>query len=202
MTMAQIDSSVDLCSILFDGRADAATALTEAVRSGPAVEKLAGMPDADRTVVLDRVGAVAADVLALDMTSILGAAWRQHTALRKAAAETMTAPGTEQVIGMYAHQVSFAYAPSVEVQVADATVVTVDLETRLEMEIRGLRAVIRAGCLIGIRGGTCEVAATLTVGDSEIRRRQRSIELPLAISIKLGIPLLGGPDLPEARTDS
>jgi hypothetical protein len=200
MTAAQIDSYPDLCSILFDGRAEAATALADAVASGEAGEKLAGLPDAVRNVVLERVGHAAADVLGLGLTDILGAAWRKHSELRRAAAETLSPTGTEKVVAMTAHGVSFAHRPSVEVQAAGVTLVTIDFEARLEMQIKGLLAVVRAGCLTEIRGGVCDLAGAVAVGGFEILRRERTIELPLAMTIKEGIPLLRGPDLPAART--
>jgi hypothetical protein len=200
MTATQTDSYPDLCSILFNGRDDAATALAEIVSSGEAGGRLADLPHAVRNVALERVGSVAADVLALGTTDIFAAAWRKHSEFRRAAAETLAPPGTEKVVAMTEHAATFVHRPSVEVQLANVTVVTIDFEARLEMKIKGLLAVIRAGCLTGVRSGVCDVVGTLAVDGFEILHRERTIELPLAISIKEGIPLLRGPDLLEGRT--
>jgi hypothetical protein len=178
MTTVQIGAPTDIRTILLDG--DATAVVTEAVRSGPAGARVRGalgaLPEAVQNAVLARAGSACADVLALDIVDILGAAWRQHAALRRAAAETMAAPDSEQLVHMVAHTVSFRHAPSVEVRDRDRPVAVIDIEALLEMEIKGLLAVVRGGYLTGIQGGTCDVTGALAVGGTPIARRQRTIE--------------------------
>jgi hypothetical protein len=204
MTTAQTDAPTDVRRFLIDG--DTAAVLTEAVRSGEAGVRVRGglgaMPAAVQNAVLARAGAAASDVLALDMVDILGAAWRKHAALRQAAAETLAAPDSEQVVHMIAHKVSFKHAPSVEIRYQDQPIATILIEAVLDMEIKGLLAVVRSGYLTGVQGGTCDVVGTLSLSGTPIARRQRTLELRFAIGFRQGIPLLRGPDLPEPRRHS
>jgi hypothetical protein len=68
---------------------------------------------------------------------------------------------------------------------------------QLDLEIHGLLAAVRRGRLTGIQAGTCDITGTLKIADTQVARRKKSLDLPLAIRLKQGIPLLDDAARPQ-----
>ncbi|WP_250008894.1 hypothetical protein [Actinoplanes sp. M2I2] len=181
-------------SVFFDSPADAVTALDEAVRSGDAAGEVRGalgrMPGATRDAVLGEVGKVAAGVLELDVTDIFRSAWEKHAKLCEEAIASLRDPaGTERVVALAAHSVTFEQQPGVEIHLADLPVATVVLHVRLDIDVRGLLAVVQAGRLTGIRVGSADVTGALEVAGRPVIERQKSVELSQALRFGGGLRL-------------
>jgi hypothetical protein len=132
-------------------------------------------------------------MLDLDVTDIVGQAWGKHSALRRAAAATLAAPDTEQLVEMMTHGMTFEHRPSVEIHVADLPVATIELVARLEITVHGMLAVVRGGRLTAIRAGTADLAGTLTFAGQQVAQRQVSLALPVVVRLRSGLALLDEP---------
>jgi hypothetical protein len=187
---------VDLRALFFDNPAEAAGAVSAAVlgTSGDDIGKTLGsMPDTAKKAVLTRVGDAATGLLEQDVTDVFANAWRKHTVIRSAAEATLAEPGAERKVNLATHTVSFAHEPSVEVRLGDRTIATVTLQVQLELLIKGLEAVIKAGRLTEVRAGTCDVDAALTIAGRPVAQRQIALPLPLAIRLRNGWLLVDEP---------
>lgn len=181
-------------SVFFDSPDDAVNALTEAVRSGAAADEVRGqlgrMPGAAKDAVLGEVGKVAAGVLEMDVTDIFRSAWEKHTKLCEEALASLTDPaGAERVVPLAAHSITFEQQPGVEIHLADLPVTTVVLHVRLDLDVRGLLAVIEAGRLTGVRVGSADITGTLEVAGRPLLERQKTVELAPTLRLGRGVPL-------------
>jgi hypothetical protein len=184
--------AVDLRTILFEDPSRAAETVAAALVDANPQDldgALGRMPDAAKRAVLDRVGAAAGGLLELDVTDILGMAWRKHTALLQAAAATLAEPGSTREVQMASHAVSFGHEPGVELWLGDRKIATVDLRIGLELRLRAVTACLRQGRLVEVGAGSCDAEGTLTVMGSEVARRQVTINLPLALRLGRGLDL-------------
>lgn len=181
-------------SLFFDSPAEAAAALARSVGSGEAGTEFRGalsrLPDATKRAVLDEVGTAAAGMLEMDVTDVFRNVWAKHTALREAAVATAAEPDTEQIVDLANHSASFTYDPAVEVQVAGLPVATIGLRVELEIQIRGLLAVVCRGRLTAVRAGSAAAAGTLSIADQQVAKRRVNLNLPLVLRLRKGIPLL------------
>lgn len=180
-------------SIFFDSPADAVSALATAVRSGAAgdgvVDALGRMPDAGKKAVLSEVGSAAAGILELGVQDIFGQAWGKYTALRRAAVATAADPGSEQIVELASHTLSFDHQPGVDVHIGDLPPLPITLHIQLTILVQGLVAVVRGGRLLLVRTGSCEATGTLTIAGRQVAERQLAVEFPLSLSFRDGIPL-------------
>jgi hypothetical protein len=188
------EETTSVRSVFFDSPADAATALTEAVRSGDAADAVRGqlgrMPAGAKDAVLAEVGQVAAGVLEMDVTDIFRSAWEKHTKLcEEALASLSDRAGAERVVPLAAHTITFEQQPGVEIHLADLPVTTVTLHVRLDLDVRGLLAVIEQGRLTAVRAGSADVTGALEIGGQPLLKRQKTIELKQAIRLGEGIYL-------------
>lgn len=177
----------------FDSPEDAVRQLTGAVRSGDAAHEVRGalgdLPATGKNAVVAEVGKVAAGVLEMDVGDIFTVAWGKHADLRRAAAASLAEPDGEQVVGLATHTVSFAQEPGVAVHLAGHPVATVTLLVQLDIEVRGLLAVVKAGRLTAVRLGAGDLTGKLTLAGRLILSRSRTIDLPRAINLRDGIAL-------------
>jgi hypothetical protein len=191
------EPAVSVRSIFFNSPADAVAALTTAVGSGEAGEQIRGalgrMGDAGKSAVFGEVANVAADLLEFDVTDIFGAALGKHSALRREAAASLAEPHTERIAELATHSVSYDHRPSIEIHVANLPVAVIGLLVQLEIQVRGLLAVIRGGRLTAIRAGDCDLAGTLAIAGVRVAHRQVRLDLPLALRLGEGVRLLDEP---------
>jgi len=186
--------TVDLRTVLFEDPSEAAATVTAALVGGKPGEEISGalgrMPDAAKKAVLDRVGTAASGLLEQSLTDVVGAAWSKHTALRDAAVATLAEPGAFREVELATHTVSFAHNPAVELRVGDSAIGTVTLQISVEMQIKGLKAVVRRGRLATINAGSSDIVGSLKLMDSRVAERRLTLELPLDLPLGNGIPLL------------
>ena len=194
--------AVDLRDLFFDNPDEAAEAMTAAVLGKPGDEIgtfLEGMPAAAKKAALTRLTDAATGLLNQDVTDIFGNAWRKHETIRNAAEATVAQPGTERKVNLATHAVSFAHEPCVELWIGDRKIATVTLQAQLELLIKSFEAVIKAGRLIGVRAGTCDIDASLTVSGMPVAQRQMTLQLPLMLRLRNGWPLVDEPPREAGR---
>ena len=164
---------------------------TGVARAGLA--RVARIPAAALGTVESEVGTVAGDLLDLDIGDAVVLGWRRYTALTAAAARTLAARGTEEVVALATHRVSSTYTPSVDVLVDEVKVNTLEFALSLQFEIRGLSAVVRGGDLVALRGGDCLLTARLTLEGAQLAHKERPVDLSVVVPLTSPIALVDKP---------
>lgn len=91
----------------------------------------------------------------------------------RGSATDLDSRGTEEVVVLATHRVSSTYKPSVDVTIDSVKVNTFEFVLSVQIDIRGLSAVVRGGDLVALYGGDCLVTATLTLEGAELAHREK-----------------------------
>ena len=118
------------------------------------------------------------------------------TAQTGAARRTLAAPGSTELVDLIRHQVTTTQQPSVTVLVDGRQVATIELSLTVEFDISALVAGIKAGLLVAIHSGSCEVTATLAVQETDVLTASTHYDLPGVLMVSPGIRLLPAEDYP------
>jgi len=141
------------------------------------------------------------DLLNLDLVDVLVTGWRKHAALAAAARRTAAVPGSSEVVDLATHHITMAQRPYIDLVCDGVRVGRVQLELRLDVTVAGLVAVVRAGCLVAVQAGHCIVAATLLIENEPVAARSARLDLPLAVRLGAGVPLLSDHEPAAPRQD-
>lgn len=189
-------------NLLFGPGANAAEALARQILAAPtgldrALERL---PQATRQAAVREAAAAAAGLLDVDLDGLLLAAWRAHRDLTGAARRTLAVPGSTELVDLIRHQVSVAQEPSVAVLVDGRQVATIQLGLSVDFDISALVAGIKAGLLVAIHAGSCEVTATLAIQGTDAATASSHLDLPGVMRVSNGLALLPAEDYPPGGT--
>lgn len=184
-------------NLLFGPAAKTAEALAGQLQLDRALDQL---PEATRKAAVREAAAAAAGLLDVDLDGLLLAGWRMHHDLAGAARRTLATPGSTELVDLVRHQVSVSQEPSVAVVVDGRQVGTIELGLDVEFDITALVAGIKAGLLVAVHAGSCDVTATLTIQGAEVQSASTHLDLPAALAAPLavrpGIRLLPAEDYP------
>ena len=128
--------------------------------------------------------------LDLDLGEALVTGWCQFADLTAAAKHTVAAPGSEVVVDLATHSITWTHNPQIDVLVNDARVATVHFELSIRFKVKGLAATVRYGRLVAASSGGCEVMGTLAAEGRRLAQREAQFQLPLLVRLGNGIPLL------------
>jgi hypothetical protein len=189
-------------ALLFGQEADSQEAIADRIESADPENldrALEGLPKATREAAVREVAAATAGLLNVNLIDMLVAGWRKHHDLTSAARRTLAAPGSTELVQLATHQVTEAQQPYVSVLVDGHRVATLNLDLSVVFDISALLAGIRAGRLVALHSGHCDITATLALEGTDIVTRRAHLDLPGAISLGQGIRLLPAQDyLPGA----
>jgi hypothetical protein len=73
------------------------------------------------------------------------------------------------------------------------------LRLTVDFDISALVAGIKAGLLVVVHAGTCDVTATLAIQGTQVQTASTHLDLPAALAVSPGIRLLPAADYPAAR---
>jgi hypothetical protein len=185
-------------NLLFGPGANAAEALARQILAAPtgldrALERL---PQATRQAAVREAAAAAAGLLDVDLDGLLLAGWRAHRDLTGAARRTLAVPGSTELVDLIRHQVSVAQEPSVAVLVDGRQVATIQLGLSVEFDISALVAAIKAGLLVAVHAGSCDVTATLAIQGTDVLTATNHLDLPGVMRVSPGVALLPAGDYP------
>jgi hypothetical protein len=187
-------------NLLFGPGANAAEALARQILSAPTGldQALERLPQATRQAAVREAAAAAAGLLDVDLDGLLLAGWRAHRDLTGAARRTLAVPGSTELVDLIRHQVSVAQEPSVAVLVDGRQVATIQLGLSVEFDVSALVAGIKAGLLVAVHAGSCDVTATLAIQGTGVLTATSHLDLPSVMQVSPGIPLLPAGDYPAA----
>ena len=161
---------------------------------------LDNLPHAIREAAAGQIAGAAAQLLDVNLVDVLIGAWRLHEGLIKAARRSLQAPGGVTLQDLLPFQVSVTQDPYIDVLVDDRSVARIQFSLTLEYEVRAMLPEIRAGRLVALHDGHCDVTATLAIEDQQIASRSMRFELPGAIRLGRGLRLLPAEEYAAAIT--
>jgi hypothetical protein len=170
-------------------------ALAGRANLGRALERL---PKATRDAAVLEVATAAAGLLDVNLADVLVAGWRKHADLTAAARRTLAVPGSTELVQLATYEVTEAQQPYISVLIDGRQVVDLVLGLSLVFTVNAMLARIKAGRLVALRAGHCDVTATLALEGTDVVTRQARLELPGAVSLDQGIRLLPAQDYPPA----
>lgn len=187
-------------NLLFGPGANAAEALAQQILSAPTGldQALERLPEATRHAAVREAAAAAAGLLDVDLDGLLLAGWRAHRDLTGAARRTLAVAGSTELVDLIRHQVSVAQEPSVAVLVDGRQVATIQLGLSVDFDISALVAGIKAGLLVAVHAGTCDLTATLAIQGADVLTATSHFDLPGVMRVSPGIALLPAADYPAA----
>ncbi|GAB2861833.1 hypothetical protein GCM10027176_74730 [Actinoallomurus bryophytorum] len=194
-------SPITACGMIFGETENAVAALSQAISAGrtggaghPALQ---GLSLATRDTAIREVSTIGAELLSPDLGGLLVTGWRKYATLVQAARRTAAMPGREEIVDVITHRIGVAAHPSVELLVNEVRVTTINFALMLELEIRALTAVIKAGHVVALESGTCATTASIAVEGVTVAIRTAEFGLPMLIHVGDGIPLLPAPNPPR-----
>ena len=156
------------------------------------------LPQPTREVAVHEAATEAAALLDADLLGLLAAGWRAHHDLADAARRTLAAPGSTELVDLIKHQITTTQQPSVSVLVDGDQVATLRFTLSVVFDIGAVVAGIRAGLLVAIHSGRCDVTATLNFQGTDVLTTRAHLELPGLIKLGRGIRLLPDDDYPAS----
>jgi hypothetical protein len=149
-----------------------------------------GIEPALRHAAERQVAAAVVEVLHLDLIDVLVSGWRKYEDLTAAARRTLGAPGSTEVVQLADHRVTCSEAPFVTVDLDGATVATVHLDLSLVFDVSVLTGSVRAGKLVALQSGRCDITGTLAAEDVQVAEGHQEVDLRLAVQLGDGLTLL------------
>jgi hypothetical protein len=143
------------------------------------------------------IATVAAGLLDLGLGGAVVRAWRKYTAMTEAAERTLAVSGSEEVVVLATHRVTWTYQPHIDLLVDGKKITTFDFEMTVVYDLDSVVAVVRRGELVALRGGDCAITATLTLEGATLAQRQGRMDAALVVSLDRPIALLGKGSTPN-----
>jgi hypothetical protein len=192
MTPAAPNYPKTAADLLFGPGANASEALAKQILPADAnLERtLKHLPQPTREAAVHEAATEAAGLLDADLLGLLVAGWRAHHDLADAAERTRAAPGSTELVDLIKHQITTTWQPSVSVLVDGKQVAILRFTVSLVFDVGTVVAGIRAGLLIAIHAGRCDVTATLNFQGTDVLTTRTHLELPGVIDFSPGIRLL------------
>jgi hypothetical protein len=129
-------------------------------------------------------------LLSLDLFDLLIDGWKKYDALIDAARRTRDKPGTKENVELATHQIKSSQPSTVQVFINGKSAGTLKVELSVAFKVVALRGVISDARLTTIETGTCTVTGAIAVDSNELVKRQCRFDLPGAIHLRRGVPLL------------
>jgi hypothetical protein len=160
---------------------------------------LDGLPHATREAAIREVAAATAGLLNVNLIDVLMAGWRKYQTLTSVARTTLAAPNSTELVQLTTHRITQAQQPYVSVLVDGHRVATVNLQLSVVFDVSALLAGIRAGRLVAVHSGHCDITATLALEGAEVATRRARLELPGVLALGEGIRLLSPEEYPPPK---
>jgi hypothetical protein len=151
---------------------------------------LDGLPRAVQEAAAGQVAGAAAQLLDVDLVDVLTGAWRLHQELIRAARRSLQAGGGITLQDLLPFGVSVTQDPYIDILVDDHPVARVQFSLTLEYDIRAMLPEIRAGRLVALHDGHCEVTVILAIEEQQVASQSMTFELPGVIRLGGGLRLL------------
>ena len=149
-----------------------------------------------REIVVHEIADTLAALLDANLAGILVEGWRRHGELRAAARYTLAVPGSSQLVELADHQITEEQQPSINLLVDDHRVATFTFDATLVFDVHALIAGVKAGRLVAVHAGHCDITGTLAIEDTEVLSRKVRVPLRGVLSLTHSIRLLPAAEYP------
>jgi hypothetical protein len=130
------------------------------------------------------------DVLDVQLSDVLAAAWKKCREIRKYADSTAYPPGETFLVPLAEHTVTSVHHPRIEILVDDHPVATVDLEIEAAIALEGVILRISDARIRGVATGSCTGSGAITCeGFLLLEKKTEPFRLPGTIDLGEGIPI-------------
>ncbi len=129
-----------------------------------------------------------AQLLQLDLASLVIEGWRTYNNLVDAAHRSRSTPERPEKVVLNTHQITSTHHPTIDVIVNETQRYSVQLSLTITFDLHLVRAVVQNGALVALESGSCLVSVALSIEDvpGEIKRER---ELPAVAVIRLHSPV-------------
>jgi hypothetical protein len=190
--------------LLFGPDEDKTAAIAQRLRSADIGADIRGaldrLPPLTREAAVGQTSSAAAELLDVNLADVVADGWRKHADLTAAARRTLTARGSTDLVDLASHRVTAGQEPYVSLLVDGHRVATVRFGLSLVFEISAVLAEVKAGRLVALHSGRCEVTGALAIQDSNTITRQAHVDMPGMIPLHEGIRLLPAHNYPADYT--
>ena len=156
-----------------------------------ALDGLHHLSSSSREAVNNEIGAVTESLLEIDVGDALVGGWRKYAALAEAARRTLASPGSEEVLSLASHTVTWTSRPKVDLLLDGMKLNSFEFEITFVFELTGVSAVIKGGNLVALSGGKCVVTGTLCLEGAKVAEKKRQMDLGMVLRLSSPISLLG-----------
>jgi hypothetical protein len=132
---------------------------------------------------------LADEMLGMRAVDLITAGWRKHAELVAAAKKTTAAADETMFVNLASHRIISRHSWTINV-VISAPVISIVFVLIVAFDIDALLAVVRAGRIVGIRGGRCTMHATLTAQGRPLADQSLQFDINTQLALDPGINLL------------
>ena len=191
-------------ALLFGPDEDKTAAIAQRLRSadigGDIRSALDRLPPLTREAAVGQISSAAAELLNVNLADVVADGWRKHADLTAAARRTLAARGSTDLVDLASHRVTAGQEPYTSLLIDGHRAATVRFGLSLVFEISALLAEVKAGRLVALHSGRCEVTGALAIQDINTITRQAHVDMPGMIPLHEGIRLLPAHDYPADHT--
>ena len=191
MATSQVNETATARDLLFGGQSlEPTDALAGALHERGALNTLvAGYPGV-RSLAESEVAREANGLLSTDVFDLLIGGWQKYDALTDAARRTRDAQGTKEKVELATHQIKSSHTSTVQLFIDGKSAGTLEVELSIAFKIVAVRCVISRARLTAIETGRCTVTGVVAVDGKEMVKRECGFDLPGAVRLRGGVPLL------------
>ncbi|WP_035839386.1 hypothetical protein [Kitasatospora azatica] len=195
MTTTQFDPVRDVRDLLFGQDGGSPTdAITQSIHGNGTVDSwignLRGLPHGADRAIEHEVARTVDGFLGLDLIDLAAGGWAASGRLRTAARASREAPGRTEIVPMLTHRITSSHQPRVDVLVDGHRIGTLKIGLTVVFDIEGLLASVRDARLVGVQAVRCKASGALAVEELVAAQRSCELDLPGALRLRDGIPLL------------
>jgi hypothetical protein len=205
MTTIATDDLLTASVFLFGESGDSGQALAQTLQEtgvmgtlGTTLERLS---QAGRLAVHQQVAADATPLLEHDLGDLVIAGWRKWSKLAEAAQHTGANPGSSEIVELATHRITSVHRPSIKVLINNVQVTTLNFELEVDFVIKALSATVRAGRIVSLHSGACNVTARLTAEGVQLAQRKGHLDMATLVRWPLSLHP-GGTDPPMRKATS
>lgn len=191
MTTPLLDETATARDLLFGGRpVEPIDALARSLRDQSTLRAVVARCPGALSLAAREVAREANKNLSLDLFGLLIDGWMKYSALTEAARRTRDKPGTTETVELVTHHVKSSHPSTMDVFINGKSTGTLQVDVNIAFTVVALRGVVSDARLSAIECGTCTVTGAIAVDRNELVKRQGRFDLPGAVHLRGGVPLL------------
>jgi hypothetical protein len=157
--------------------------------SGTACQAVGALSTVGRAEIRSRLTEAAKDLLGGRIVDAVFAGWHKQAELVEAAEATAGDPDKTVLVDLCAQRIETSDGCTLELALDGWTAASFHFVVTLAFDIDPMLAIVRGGRLIGLRGGNCDIQASLAVDGQQVAQHRLRIELNKVVSLGTGLPL-------------